>query len=165
MAEPDETRRVDAAQALSMLATFEAFLEKSFDAKRLQTAQQMARNRHLLFCELTASSILGVMHSLNDPQLFYACRLTDAGEYFCASNTIYACGGLRGALCKHLLVLVISKTKSGELDPATACAWIEASRRKDPHLNQDSAREIFQRYKEQEGAVEIVVRPKIEHPS
>jgi hypothetical protein len=142
-----------------MLPEFNAFLEKSFDAKRLRQAQEMVRNQYLLFCELTAKSIVGVMHSQTDQRIFYACQLTDTGEFSCATNDdIFPCGGLRGTLCKHLLVFLISKTQSGELDPATACTWIEASRRKSPKLDREIVREIFQRYKEQEGAIEIVVR-------
>jgi hypothetical protein len=69
-----------------------------------------------------------------------------------------ACGGLRGALCKHLLVLIVGLTKAGQLDPATVNAWADASRAKKPAMDKDAQSESFLKYKGAE-AGEVDWRP------
>ena len=37
------------------------------------------------------------------------------GTYACCTQNLNPCGGLRGKLCKHLLVLIIGMTRGGEI--------------------------------------------------
>ena len=71
--------------------------------------------------------LVGVVKSQSDPDLVYSCRLNKDGDYACCTQNLNVCGGLRGALCKHLLVLIIGLTKGGELDPTLVKQWITAS--------------------------------------
>src|SRR3569832_1332748 len=89
----------------------------------------------------------GVVKSQTDADLVYACQLTKSGEFFCCTQNLNHCGGLRGALCKHLLVLAVGLTQSGQLDPSLAHAWATASRKKKPALDKDTATATFVRYK------------------
>jgi hypothetical protein len=58
-----------------------------------------------------------------------------------------ACGGLRGALCKHLLVLIIGLTKGEVLDPNQAATWVLSSKFHQPKIDKDMMSSIFLEYK------------------
>jgi hypothetical protein len=129
------------------------------DPSRMSKVTSMLRaQRFQLFASVTDDAVLGVVKSQTDADLVYACRLDKAGDYFCCTQNLNHCGGLRGALCKHLLVLAVGLTKSGELDPTLANAWASASRSKKPALDKDVATATFVRYKGAE-AGELDWRP------
>ena len=123
-------------------------LTTNTDASRMQKVTKMLRaDRFQLFAEVTADHLTGVVKSQTDADLVYACRLGKGGEFFCCTQNLAHCGGLRGALCKHLLVLVIGLTQSGQLEPALAHQWTLASRKKKPALDNEAATATFVRYK------------------
>jgi hypothetical protein len=141
------------------LPAFIRKLEASTDASRMAKVTKMLRaERFELFSDVTAEHVTGVVKSQTDASLVYACRLGKDGEFFCCTQNLNHCGGLRGALCKHLLVLVIGLAQSGVLDPTLAHAWSAASRKKKPALDSDAASATFVRYKGAE-AGEIDWRP------
>jgi hypothetical protein len=90
--------------------------------------------------------------------LVYSCRLGSDGKFGCCTQNLNPCGGLRGALCKHLLVLVVGLTKAGDLDAATVDAWVNASKVQKPEIDKDVMSATFLRYKGAE-AGEIDWRP------
>ena len=82
-------------------------LTANTDASRMQKVTKMLRaDRFQLFAEVTDDHLTGVVKSQTDGDLVYACRLSKSGEFFCCTQNLKHCGGLRGALCKHLLVLI-----------------------------------------------------------
>ncbi|MCI0357643.1 MAG: hypothetical protein L0211_04045, partial [Planctomycetaceae bacterium] len=111
-----------------------------------------------LFAEVTPDHVIGVIKSQTDPDLVYSCRLGSNGVFACCTQNLNICGGLRGAICKHLLVLLVGLSKAGQLDPATADAWIAASASQKPILDKDVMSEAFLRYKGAE-AGEVDWRP------
>ena len=123
-------------------------LTENTDESRMQKVTKMLRaDRFQLFAEVTADHLTGVVKSQTDGDLVYACRLGKGGEFFCCTQNLKHCGGLRGALCKHLLVLVIGLAQSGELAPELAHVWSLNSRRHKPVLDADAATATFVRYK------------------
>lgn len=142
---------------------FDAFvsrLEKEFDQERLKKSLKMLKaERFQLFAEVANDSLVGVVKSQTDPDLVYSCRLMENGSYACCTQNLNPCGGLRGALCKHLLVLLIGITKAGELDAGLACEWVLGSKRfKSASLDKDFMTATLLRYKGAE-AGEIDWRP------
>jgi len=134
-------------------------LSANTDASRMSKVTKMLRaDRFQLFSAVTDDHVTGVVKSQTDAGLVYACRLGKQGEFFCCTQNLNHCGGLRGALCKHVLVLVIGLAQSGELDPTLANAWAKSSRSKKPDLDKDAATATFVRYKGAE-AGEIDWRP------
>ena len=134
-------------------------LTASTDASRMSKVTKMLRaERFQLFSSVTDDAVLGVVKSQTDADLVYACQLTKSGDFFCCTQNLNHCGGLRGALCKHLLVLAVGLTQSGQLDPSLAHAWATASRKKKPALDKDTATATFVRYKGAE-AGEVDWRP------
>lgn len=123
-------------------------LTEATDASRMSKVTKMLRaERFQLFSSVTDEHVTGVVKSQTDRDLVYACRLGKNGEFFCCTQNLNHCGGLRGALCKHILVLAIGLAQSGELDPARANAWAQASRARKPELHKEDATATFVRYK------------------
>ena len=141
------------------LATFLTRLEEGTDKARLDKALSMLKaDRFKLFAEVKPDSVVGIVKSQTDPDLVYSCRLAADGHFGCCTQNLNICGGLRGALCKHLLVLLIGLTKGGELDPTAVDEWVEASRLQKPAIDKEIMSETFLRYKGAE-AGEVDWRP------
>lgn len=141
------------------LPAFIKNLTANTDSSRMSKVTKMLRaERFQLFSQVTDDHVTGVVKSQTDASLVYACRLGKNGQFFCCTQNLNHCGGLRGALCKHILVLAIGLAQSGELDPTNANAWAKASRSKKPELDKDDATATFVRYKGAE-AGEIDWRP------
>lgn len=141
---------------------FEAFFERlkqGIDNDRIKKSVSMLKKEKFqLFSEVTDNSVTGVVKSQTDPDLVYSCQLTSDGHFSCCTQNLFACGGLRGALCKHILLLVLGLTKAGELDPNKADVWARASALQQPKLDKDAMSQTFLRFKGAE-AGEIDWRP------
>jgi hypothetical protein len=141
------------------LPAFIKRLTASTEAARMSKVTKMLRaERFQLFSEVTGEHVTGVVKSQTDADLVYACRLSSTGAFFCCTQNLNHCGGLRGALCKHILVLVIGLAQSGQLGPDLANAWAASSKKKKPALDKDAATATFVRYKGAE-AGEVDWRP------
>ena len=139
--------------------TFLQRLAADFYAPRLKQAMKMLKaDSYQLFTDIEGDSVTGVVKSQSNPDLVYSCRLDSAGVFSCCTQNLRACGGLRWALCKHLLLLIVGLMKEGQLDPTTVNAWVEASKLQRPKLDKDLMSEILIKYKGAE-AGEIDWRP------
>jgi hypothetical protein len=155
---PKDAKAAKPAKTID-IATFMKRLEDSTDPARLSKALAMLKaERFQLFSQVTDDLVVGVVKSQTDPDLVYSCRLTSAGDFSCCTQNLHPCGGLRGALCKHLLVLIVGLTNGAQLDPNSIHNWVKASRKKKPVLDKDATSETFLRYKGAE-AGEIDWRP------
>jgi hypothetical protein len=130
------------------LKGFIASLTAATDRSRMDKVTKMLRaDRFQLFSEVTDSMLTGVVKSQTDPSLVYACRLTSKGDFCCCTQNLNACGGLRGALCKHLLVLLVGLAQSGVLDPSAGHLWAKESQKKKPKLDSEAMSATFIKYK------------------
>ncbi|OWK43736.1 pentapeptide repeat-containing protein [Fimbriiglobus ruber] len=140
-------------------ATFLGYLNNKVEAARMQKAGSMLKaERFQLFAEVADDAITGIVKSQSSHDLVYSCRLASDGGFSCCTQNLRPCGGLRGALCKHLLVLIVGLAKAGRLDAATVDHWIDLSRRQKPVVDEDAASATFLRYKGAE-AGEVDWRP------
>jgi hypothetical protein len=129
-------------------ATFFQQLGYKIDASRLAKAKAMLKaERFQLFAEVGDDAVAGIVRSQSDRDLVYCCRLGSAGKFSCCTQNLKPCGGLQGALCKHLLVLIVGLAKAGRLDPATVASWVDASKQHRPEIDKTTATETFLRYK------------------
>jgi hypothetical protein len=133
------------------------FLTDTTDARLPKAMRMLRADRFRLFADVKDDAV-GVVKSQTDKDLVYSCRLAADGSFGCCTQNLKPCGGLGGALCKHLLVLLIGLAKSGQLDPGQARQWIEASRQRKPSLDKEAMGETFLRYKGAE-AGEVDWRP------
>jgi uncharacterized protein YjbI with pentapeptide repeats len=134
-------------------------LEELTDAGKLDKALKMLKaDRFRLYAQVEDDHFVGVVKSQGDPDLVYSCRLNSDGTYACCTQNLNICGGLRGSLCKHLLVLIVGLSKGGDLDPNAIDTWIRLSKTNKPALDKDQMSETFLRYKGAE-AGEVDWRP------
>ena len=138
---------------------FMARLEKTIDKPRLAKALSMLKHeRFQLFVEVGDARLAGIVKSQSDPDLVYSCALAADGQFGCCTQNLNVCGGLRGALCKHLLVLAIGLTQAGQIDADTLDDWVQRSGLRTPALDKEAMSAILLRYKGAE-AGEIDWRP------
>jgi uncharacterized protein YjbI with pentapeptide repeats len=140
-------------------ADFIKALNRKVELARMEKASSMLKKEKFqLFAEVDGEALGGIVKSQTDKDLVYSCRLTSKGDFGCCTQNLNACGGLRGALCKHLLVLIIGLAKAGQLDSATVDNWINLSRSQKPKIDSDAMSATFLKYKGAE-AGEIDWRP------
>lgn len=138
---------------------FMARLDEITDSARLSKSLKMLKaDAFQLFSEVNDQSVVGVVKSQTDAKLVYSCMLNSNGQFTCCTQNLNSCGGLRGAICKHILVLVVGLAKNGTLDPAIVDVWVNNSKQQDPSLDKDRMGEILLKYKGAE-AGEIDWRP------
>jgi uncharacterized protein YjbI with pentapeptide repeats len=141
------------------IATFLKALELRADPQKIDKATRMLKaDRFKLFNDVTEDHLSGVVKSQSDPDLLYACRIHKGGAYACCTQNMNICGGLRGSVCKHLLVLIVGLVKAGQLDPGVIDSWISKTHGAKPALDKEIMGEIFLKYKGAE-AGEIDWRP------
>jgi uncharacterized protein YjbI with pentapeptide repeats len=141
------------------IATFLKALELRADKEKIKKATKMLKaEKFQLFNDVTDDYMSGVVKSQTDPDLVYACRIEAAGQYACCTQNLNICGGLRGSICKHLLVLIIGLVKAGQLDPGTIDGWVAKTQDVKAELDKEVMGEIFIRYKGAE-AGEVDWRP------
>lgn len=160
-ADPYKASKKDAATALGVVdfPLFMQHLQKTIDKSRLsKTMSMLKKDRFQLFSDIKSDSVTGIVKSQTDAELLYACYLNAKGEFACCTQNLNACGGLRGALCKHILVLVVGLTSAKELSPTDATGWVLSSTVEKPVLERERMTDIFLKYKGVE-AGEVDWRP------
>lgn len=134
----------------SSVVDFDGFLQNLrllVQEDRLLKAMQMLKSdRFKLFSECKDSELIGVVKSQSDPDLVYACRIS-SGSFGCCTQNLNTCGGLRGAVCKHLLVLLVGLTKSESISAQQADIWMQTTCGKKPNLDKHRMTEVFLQYK------------------
>jgi uncharacterized protein YjbI with pentapeptide repeats len=150
---PGHDPRLDADRVADVesVESFDQFMKQvaaKVDAARLDKALKMLKaERFQLYSDVDNDSCIGVVRSQTDADLVYICRLTSSGDFSCCTQNLNACGGLRGAPCKHLLVLLIGLTKAEQIDAKKAAAWIHLSQIRKPALDKDLMAEALLKFK------------------
>ncbi len=130
------------------LAAFMKRLEASIEKPRLRKALNMLKGeRFQLFVEVEDARLTGVVKSQSDPDLVYSCTLSAHGAFSCCTQNLNICGGLRGSLCKHLLVLVVGLAQAHEIHPDTLDDWVQRSTLHRPVLDKDTLGVVLLKYK------------------
>ena len=141
------------------VASFLKALELRIEKPKIDKATSMLKaSGFKLFNDVTEVHVSGVVKSQTDPDLVYACRVAHDGQYSCCTQNLNVCGGLRGSICKHLLVLIIGLVQAGEVDPTTIDAWIAKTHGVKPELDKEDMGAVFIKYKGAE-AGEVDWRP------
>ncbi len=147
-----------AKKDVDLPALFEALDKATGDGRMDKVGKMLRADRFQLFSEVTDERVTGVVKSQTDASLFYACSVDKRGAFMCCTQNLNVCGGLRGKPCKHLLVLLVGLAQAGQLPPATALAWAQATAGKKPVLDKDAMSATFIKYKGAE-AGEVDWRP------
>ena len=146
-----ELVRVEKPKKAGGSLDFPSFLNQLYghvDQGKLGRALDMLRSdRFKLFSHLEAQHLVGVVRSQSGSGSVYASWLTPEGRYGCSEPSLTDCMGLQGAVCKHLLVLVVGLVRTGQLPPEQALGWIRAARGKRPGKDTTLCAETFVQYK------------------
>jgi hypothetical protein len=141
---------------------FASFITRLYglvDQGKLGRALKMLKSESFkLYARRDADRLVGVVRSQTGAGTVYASWLTSEGHYGCSTPELEDCMGLQGSPCKHLLVLLVGLARTGQMDPATAYAWIHAARSKRPGSDTELAADTILQYKGAE-AGEIDWRP------
>ena len=146
-----ELVRVEKPKQAGGALDFPSFLNQLYghvDQGKLGRALDMLRSdRFKLFSHLEPAHLVGVVRSQSGSGSVYASWLTPEGKYGCSEPSLTDCMGLQGAVCKHLLVLVVGLVRTGQLPAEQALTWIRSAHRKGPSKNSQLCAETFVQYK------------------
>lgn len=134
-------------------------LRNNVDAKKLDRAIKMLKKESYdLYASISDSRVSGIVKSQTLSGQYYAPWISEDGKYSCYDGEMYQCMGLQGKICKHILVLLLGLTRSGELDMQKAYDWTLSARGKGPKNDEDESATALLRYKGVE-AGEVDWRP------
>jgi hypothetical protein len=133
------------------VSSYDEFIDEvrnNFESERIDKALKMLKKeRFQLFSHITPEQVVGIVRSQSNTELVYACMLNETGNFSCCTQNLKPCGGLKGALCKHLLVLLIGLTKSEQLEPDKAANWVIQSKFHQPKIQKEAMSDVFLHYK------------------
>lgn len=113
----------------SPLAELVVALPTLTDAPRIKRALDMLRREKMqLYSDVSEQHVAGIVRSQTGYSDFYSTRLSADGRYSCCDSGLDWCMGMNGAVCKHLLVLLMGLVQTHQLSPATAREWLAAAR-------------------------------------
>jgi hypothetical protein len=134
-------------------------LRVQVDGAKLAKALAMLRaERFSLYAQAEKDHLVGVVKSQSSNERVYSCRLNSDGSYSCCTQNLNQCGGLRGSICKHLLVLIVGLARDENFDRVALLNWVAASRKQQQVLDKEQMTATFLRYQGAE-AGEIDWRP------
>lgn len=115
---------------------------------RIDKAIRMFKKEvNLLYIEKDKGSLKAVIKSQTHPDtLDYAINLTDNGEFFCGTQNLYPCGGLRGKICKHIILALFAAIKSNQGTIDELINWVDKTKTRKPFFDKPQATRIFLRY-------------------
>ncbi len=139
----------------SILTLLEEITQSNADpalAPKITKAISMfKKERNLLYIDgdPVAGTMKAVIKSQTHPdELEYAVFLNKAGKFFCTTQNLRPCGGLRGQICKHIVLGLIAMVKSATMDSRALSGWVKQTINNRPTLDKDEATQIFLKYKD-----------------
>jgi len=115
---------------------------------RIEKAIRMYKKEtNLLYIDKNNDSFKAVIKSQSHPdKLEYAVKLSSKGRFFCGTQNLRPCGGLRGKICKHIILALVAVIKSDQGTSDEMIKWVERTNLYVPHFNKDEATAIFLKY-------------------
>ena len=109
----------------------------------------LRREKNLLYIEKTEGNLKAVVKSQTNPKkLEYACSIKADGTFFCGTQNLRPCGGLRGTICKHIILTLIATVKQEYMPNDELIDWVKKTIQNRPKLNKPEATSIFMHYKD-----------------
>lgn len=114
------------------------------------------KESNLLYIDKDNESLRAIVKSQTHPdKLEYAILLNSDGSFFCGTQNLYPCGGLRGKICKHIILALIATIKSNQGTANELIKWVDNTKGIRPKLIKPQATAIFVRYQNAlEGKIE-----------
>lgn len=113
---------------LNFIKSLEHSLNSMVYGKVDKAISMFKRERNLLYITRESDAISAVIKSQSHPyELEYAIKLNSDGSFFCGTQNLRPCGGLRGQICKHIILALIAVIKSKEATPNELIEWVKKS--------------------------------------
>lgn len=123
-------------------------LKENYEETRIaQSLRMLKKDVFQLYSDSTEESLSGIVKSQSDQKLVYACRLTSEGHFSCCTQNLRPCGGLKGELCKHIIVLILGIANAKLMNCTKLARWVLSSKYEDPSLNKEIMSQLFLKYK------------------
>jgi hypothetical protein len=106
----------------------------------------LRKEKHLMFIERTPEGIAGIVKSQTNKNLEYSVILNSDGNHICGTQNLRRCGGLRGGICKHCIMLTMAAVKSNMVTAEEGITWLSNSVGKYSTYNKPRAEDIFARF-------------------
>lgn len=132
-------------------------IHKSNLPPKIQKAIRMfKKEKNLLYVDKTDEVLRSVIKSQTNPEkLEYSCSVYHDGRFFCGTQNLRPCGGLRGSICKHIILTLIASIKQNIISERELIDWIKKTIDNTPVLLKPEATAIFLKYKNAlEGKIE-----------
>jgi hypothetical protein len=116
---------------------------------RIANAIKMFRKeRNLLYVFRDSDGISAVIKSQTHPEeLEYAVTINKDGSFFCGTQNLHPCGGLRGAICKHIILALLAIIKSQAATSKELIEWVKKTKDQKPVFLKPQANKIFANYR------------------
>jgi len=124
---------------------------------RIDKAIKMYKKEtNLLYIEKENEFLTAVIKSQTHPkELEYAVKLNKDGSFFCGTQNLHPCGGLRGKICKHIILALFAAIKSKQGTKEELIKWVQNTNFQKPSLDKTEATRIFLKYQNAlEGKIE-----------
>lgn len=124
---------------------------------RIDKAIKMYKKEvNLLYIDKNDEFLKAVVKSQSHPdKLEYAVKISSKGRFFCGTQNLRPCGGLRGKICKHIILALIAVIKSEQGTIDDMIKWVEKTKAYTPFFDKHEATGIFLRYQNAlEGVIE-----------
>lgn len=120
-------------------------LPSHIDSGRLTKAHVMLNQGSQVNCNIDDDKLVqGIVKSQGDPGLVYACVIhLTSGRYFCATNNLKTCGGLRGAPCKHILVVLYALAMNDAITATDMYFALKATKDQKPQFDADLTKTLI----------------------
>lgn len=135
-------------QILKFVNKLESSIRDEKIPPRINKAIKMFRKEsNLLYIDKTDDSLRAIVKSQTHPdKLEYAILLNKDGSFFCGTQNLFPCGGLRGKICKHIILALIATLKSKQATVDELIEWVNNTRNIKPKLIKPQATAIFLKY-------------------
>ncbi|MBD8525260.1 hypothetical protein [Pseudomarimonas arenosa] len=135
----------DGASQASPLAELVAALPALSDSGRIKRALDMLRTSSMqLYADVHEDAVSGIIRSQTGFSDYYSTRLAADGQFSCCDSSLDWCMGMQGAVCKHLLALLLGLVQSGQLSAATARDWLSAAKPSKSRRRADTSDDVKQ---------------------
>lgn len=142
--------QLDSKIKLFLNNLYDAIYQSNLAPKIQKAIRMFRKEKNLLYIDKTEDFLKAVIKSQTHPEkLEYACSIKPDGTFFCGTQNLYTCGGLRGSICKHIILALIGTIKQGLAQRSELINWVQNSLIHRPTFKDHKAEAaaIFLKYK------------------
>ncbi len=147
------------APSLASYESFTRYVSRTFDPQRIVAALESFHKEPIeISYRLKDGELSAVFVPDSKKKRTYLCTWKPRSVYHCCTNSLANCGGLRGAPCKHLLMIIIALAKYKNL-AAELDELLEGFKKQKPTPDRDLAADLFSFHEKGRGCKKLTTKP------